>query len=219
MAQPPPSLRSRVLQVASATPSPTRKEARRAGVWLVAASVAVGVTIFEEVGGFAHGEGRPLRLTVLIAAGWVAVSMILTWLVVGRGGSTMSRRPALLLCAALASPLVVFLWMHSFYGTYTEPFERVGLRCLAYSLGIAALPLAAFLGLRRAVEPRYPAVLGAAAGATCACWAGALIDLWCPLTNTAHVLVGHIAPLLIAIAAGAVVGSQTLGARAFAPRR
>src|SRR5579863_5896054 len=103
MAPPPSSLRSRVLQAASAAPSPTRVQGQRAGAALVAASVAVGVMIFEGIGGLSHAEGRPLRLTVLIASGWAVVSMILTWLVVVRGGSTMSRKPSLLLSAALAS--------------------------------------------------------------------------------------------------------------------
>ena len=89
----------------------------------------------------------------------------------------------------------------------------MGWRCLGYTLGVAALPLAAFLGMRRAVEPRAPSVLGAAAGACCASWAGALIDLWCPLTDPKHVLFGHVLPLILAVALGAIAGRWTLGAR------
>jgi hypothetical protein len=183
------------------------------GILLVAASVAVGVGVFQQAGGLEHGAARPLGITVALCMGWVAVSLLLTWLVLGRSGSSMSRSAALLTTAALASPVVVFVWMHLFYGSYVEPFERIGWRCLAYSLLVSALPLIGFLGLKRAVEPRHPAILGAAAGAACACWGGALIDLWCPLTNTRHVLVGHVAPLLIAIALGAVAGRWTLGGR------
>jgi hypothetical protein len=180
-------------------------------------SVAVAIVVFDRIGGLAHASGRPLRITFLLSAGWLAVSLALSWLVVGRGGSSLARQPVLLGAAAIASPLVAFTWVHLFYGTYEEPFQRVGLRCLAYSLGVAALPLATFLFLRRAVEPRSPSALGAAAGAMCACWAGAVIDLWCPLTNTMHVLVGHVTPVVLAIGVGALVGQRTLGVRVGLP--
>jgi hypothetical protein len=207
------SLRARVLAATSAKPSPTRLQGQVTGGVLIAASVALGVTVFEGIGGFAHGSGRPLGVTIALATGWLVVSLVLTWLVVGRGGSTMGRRPLLVGGAVLAMPFVLFLWMHLFYGTYAEPYEAIGFHCLRYTLVISALPLTTFLALRRAVEPRHPAVLGAGAGAACAAWAGALVDLWCPLTNSLHVLVGHVAPLVAATALGAVVGHFTLGVR------
>jgi hypothetical protein len=213
MTQAPSPLRDRVLAATARAPSPTRRQGRTAAGVLTAASVAVAVTVFEGAGGIEHGSGRPLRVTLALAGGWMFVSAILTWLVIGREGSTMARRPLLLLGAALVTPFLLFLWMHAFNGTYAEPFEKVGYRCLAYTLIMSALPLASFLVLRRAIEPRYPGAVGAAAGAACAAWAGALLDLWCPLTNTLHVLVGHVAPILVAMAAGALFGRFTLGAR------
>lgn len=184
-----------------------------AAALLLSVSVAVAIVVFDRIGGLAHSIGRPLRITFVLSAGWLVVSLALSWLVVGRGGSSLARQPLLLGAAAIVSPLIAFMWLHLFYGTYDEPFQRDGWRCLAYSLGVAALPLAAFLVLRRAVEPRCPSALGAAAGAACACWAGAVIDLWCPLTNTMHVLLGHVTPVVIAICLGALVGRWTLGVR------
>jgi hypothetical protein len=213
MTQVPSPLRDRVLAAAAQAPSPTRRQGRTTAGVLSAASIAVAVTVFEGAGGIEHGSGRPLQVTLELAAGWIVVSAILTWLVIDREGSTMARRPLLLLGAALVTPLILFLWMHAFNRTYAEPFERIGYRCLAYTLVISALPLASFLVLRRAIEPRYPGAVGAAAGAACAAWAGALIDLWCPLTNSLHLLVGHVAPTLVAMMAGAIFGRFTLGAR------
>jgi hypothetical protein len=191
----------------------TRRGGRAASQLLVAASVAVAVTIFEGVGGFGHGAGRPLGITLALASGWTLVSALLTWLVIGRAGSTMSRWPLLIGAAALATPVLLFAWMHLFYGTYAEPYQAIGYRCLRYTLFMSALPLGSFLVLRRAVEPRYPSVLGAGAGAACAAWAGGLVDLWCPLTNAPHVLLGHVAPLVGAIVVGATLGHFTLGVR------
>jgi hypothetical protein len=215
------SLRSSVLAAARVIPSPTRVQGRIAARVLTSASAAVGVTVFEGSGGLRHCAGRPLSITVVLATGWMVVAALLTWLVVGRGGSTLARRPLLVAGAALATPLLLFLWMHLFYGSYVEPFELARaaaavpgrFNCLRYTLFISALPLASFLILRRGVEPRYPGVLGAGAGAACAAWAGALVDLRCPLTNSSHVLIGHVAPLAVAMVVGAAFGHFTLGVR------
>src|SRR5262245_9027560 len=153
-------LRDRVLAAAAAQRSLTRREGRATAALLVAASIALAFTIFQKIGGLGHSAGRPLGITIAIAAGWIAVSSILTWLVVGRSGSTMARKPLVLLIATAITPLLVFVWLHLFSGTYSEPFQRVGYRCLTYTLIFAAVPLATFLFLKRAVEPRHPAVLG-----------------------------------------------------------
>lgn len=207
------ALRVRVLAAAAATASITRPHGRVVARVLLVTSVALGAMVFEWIGGFAHGSGRPLGVTLTLAGGWTVVSALLTWLVVDRGGSTMARQPLLIGLSVLAMPVVLFAWMHLFNGTYIEPYHAIGYRCLRYTLFIAALPLATFLALHRAVEPRHPEVLGAGAGAACAAWAGGLIDLWCPLTNSMHVLVGHVAPLVAATVLGAVVGRSTLGVR------
>jgi len=207
------SLRARVLAATATRPALTRRQGRRAGGVLVAASIALAVTVFARTGAVAHSGGGTLGLTIALATGWALVSAVLTWIVVGRSGSTMARSPVVLTAAVLVTPVLLFAWTHLFSGAYVEPFQRVGYRCLGYTLAISALPLASFLALKRAVEPRHPAALGAGAGAACAAWAGALIDLWCPLTNTLHVLVGHVAPLVVATAIGAFFGRFTLGAR------
>ena len=207
-------LRARTFAAIAAKPSLTRRQAGVAGRGLVAASVAVGVMIFEGVGGFEHGADRPIGITIASATGWSVVAAILTWLVLARSpSSAMPRWPLAAGVSALLAPIVLFSWMHHFYGRYPEPYEAVGYRCLWYSLLISTLPLGSFLALRRAIEPRFPALLGAAAGAACAAWAGALVDIWCPLTNPGHILIGHLAPLAVATAAGAIAGHFTLGAR------
>jgi hypothetical protein len=45
---------------------------------------------------------------------------------------------------------------------------------------------------------------------TAGSWAAVLVDLWCPLTNMPHVLVGHVLPLVILAAAGGVLGHRVL---------
>lgn len=209
------ALRARVLTRIATTPSMTRRQGRALGWALVLASIAVAAVIFQSIGGLAHAAKRPFTISLALASGWTVIAIALSWLVLGKRQSA-ARSPMICAVAALAAPVLLFGWMDVFSGTYIEPFTRVGYRCFAYTLLIAALPLGSFLLLRRAIEPRAPAALGAAAGAACAAWGGVVIDLWCPLTNAPHVLVGHVAPLVTAIVVGATLGRHTLGVRAFA---
>lgn len=213
MTTPSDALRARVLAAAAKQRSPTRPRAQRMIVAVVFASIAFAWMVFELAGGFGHSSGRPLGLTLGLAGGWIVACAALTWLAMGRGGSTLPRRPALLVAVAMATPLVCFVWMHVFHGTYEEPYTRFGWRCLGYTLVIAAVPLAGFFFVRRGIEPRRPAALGAAVGATCGAWAGVVMDMWCPLTNTPHVVVGHVTPLVLLGVIGAVIGHRVLGLR------
>lgn len=213
MMPPPNALRARVLASAAARPSRTRPARKRTAAILVGLSAAIAIGAFQYAGGIEHSMGRPILLTCLLAAGWAVVSALLTWIVVGRGGATLARRPLVIGLAALLTPVAVVAWMQIFHGMYFEPFQRVGYRCLILTLAMAAMPLVAFMTLRRGIEPRAPTVLGAAAGATCGAWAGVLVDLWCPLTNVRHSLVGHVAPLVVLIAVGALIGGRALGLR------
>jgi hypothetical protein len=209
----PDARKAALLAAAAATSAPTRPQGLRRAIALGVLSVAFAVGWFESVGGLDHAKGRPLSITAAIAAGSALYSAGLAWLVLGRKG-TLARRPSLVLGAALATPIVLVLWMHVFDGTFTEPFSRFGWRCAGHSLVMAALPLASFLLLRKGVEPRAPAALGAGMGAVSGAWAGVLVDLWCPLVNFQHVLVGHVAPILVLVVIGAAIGSVRLGVRA-----
>ena len=210
---PHPDLRARVLAAAQSTPSRTRPRGRRIAWVASAGAVAFGLLGFVWIGGLDHSVGRPRALTFGLAAGWAAASLVLSWLVLARGGSTLARSPRLLVAAAAVTPALCFGWMSLFAGRYDEPFARVGYRCMAYTLVMAAAPLATFLLLRRGSEPRHPSAPGAAAGAMSGAWAGVLIDLWCPLTNAPHVLVGHVLPLALLVGVGALAGSRLLGVR------
>lgn len=214
MMNPPDALRARILAAAAARPSPTRAQGKRAALVTLVVAVVVAGLVFQLAGGLQHSAMRPLSTTVTIAAGWTLFSALLTWLVLGRGRSTLARRPRLVAAAALVAPLTMFLWLVAFHGTYPETIHKLGLRCLGYTLVMAITPLAAFMRFRRGVEPRLPSALGAGAGAACGAWAGVVVDLWCPLTAPSHVLVGHVLPLVVLVLVGAALGARFLGVRA-----
>ena len=207
------ALKARVLAAAAARPSPTRSEGRKRVLAMLLVSVALALGLFQAAGGMDHSAGRPLSATVLIAGGWGLFTALLSCVVLWRGRSTMGRAPIVVLLAALITPITLVAWVHFFHGSYVEPFSRVGWRCGAYHLVMAVLPMTALIAYRRGSEPRHPWALGAAIGALCGAWAGELVDLWCPLTNLPHLLVGHVVPLVLLIAAGALLGSQMLGVK------
>jgi hypothetical protein len=210
--------KARVLAAVAAAPSPTRFEGRRRGVALLLASVALALAVFEGAGGLEHAAGRPLWITLTISGGWGLFCAALSWVVLRRGRSTLGPKPSVVLVAALATPVVLVAWMHAFHGAYLEPFVKVGWRCLGYNVAMAMPPLGSLFVLRRGSEPRSPWALGAALGAVCGAWAGMLVDLWCPLTNLPHLLVGHVLPLGLLVALGALLGNGTLGIQAVSVR-
>lgn len=212
-------LKARLLRELAVRPSPTRAEGRHRLALLLVASTSLAFVVFWALDGPAEDWKRPTSLTWLIGGGWALVACGLTVLaLVRRAGAPFGRRPAVALALALATPLLVFAWVHAFHGRYVEPYERFGWRCLAYTFALSALPLGGLLVLLRGREPRGPGSLGAALGAVCGAWASAFVDLWCPLTNASHVVVGHALPVAILVLLGGLLGQRWLGPVSLEPR-
>jgi hypothetical protein len=205
------ALKARILAAAAATPSTTRKRGKQMALLAVALSIGFALMLFELAGGLAHSRDRPLGQTVRLADGWGLVSTVLTWLVLGRGGSTLARSPPVLLSATAASPIALYAWMQHFPTLGIHQDTEV--LCLLLTVAFGSAPLAAFLALRRGLEPSHPGILGAAAGAMSGAWAAVLVLLWCPQTDALHALVGHVLPNILLIALGAKIGSSTLAPR------
>jgi hypothetical protein len=205
-------LKERILAAAAATSSPTRREGRRLTAWLVGLSAAIGLVIFELAGGIGHARHRPLLLTVRLADGWGLAAAWLTW-VVARQSAPRVQSKWLLSGASIAGPVLLCAWAYGFHGLYEQPPACDDWPCFALTLLFTAAPLACFLGIKRGIEPDYPATLGAAAGTMCGAWAGVLALLWCPSTDLLHIAIGHALPIALSTAVGLVVGRHALRAR------
>jgi hypothetical protein len=87
---------------------------------------------------------------------------------------------------------------------------------LSLSIATGALPLFAALLAWRHTDPLTPKATGAAFGAGAGLGSAVLVDLWCPVSYLPHLLLGHLLPIAVLAAVGALVGGRLL--RLWRPR-
>lgn len=220
--RPSDELRARVLAAASQTPSPTRKVRR--GRELVIGSVVAASSsfLFVSKGGFDLLEGNhPQVFAIGTAAGWIAIAALCLWIAFGRRRSMLGWPRAWLIAAALGAPVALALWTIVWAKLYPAttatcpPYiSPIGNRCREIALSVTAVPLLALMIARRTTVPLHPAATGASFGAAIGAVAGVLIDLQCGCSAPLHVLVGHVLPVALLAAAGALGGHWLLAFRA-----
>jgi hypothetical protein len=219
----PPDLKGRILLAAHAAPSPTRPVSR-ASTWLVApASIIAAASLFFAFNGTAHGNGRASWFYAATTLGWAAVAGLSMWGALARGDSALGRPRAALLAIAVATPASLFAFMFGLAFTHPEVTtlhpERLGLKCFALTVAAAAFPLIALAVARRGSDPIHPVATGAALGAACGASSGVMVEMWCPVAAPAHVVLGHILPIVVLSLLGAVLGARFIAMRPKTGRR
>jgi hypothetical protein len=209
----PPSLKDRVLKAARQRPSPTRAARPLTGGAVAAlAGMAMMVVLFLW-GGPASTTGRPAQVGAWVVVGLAALAMLATWLALPSRRSMLPAPDSLLLAVAIGVPVVVAAWLLAWHATYADPYTRFGYRCFALTLSAAPWPFAALLAVGPRLAPSRPWLVGAAVGAVSGAWAAVVVELWCPLADPGHVAVGHLLPLLVLVAVGALLGGRRLRLR------
>lgn len=207
-----PSLRERVLAEAATTPARTRPESRRRAALVYTVAALAGPSLFLFWGGVAHAAARPRAFTIGIATGSMLLAFACAEVAWWRR-TLLGRSGLALVMVTLMTPLLTCLWLVSFHARYPEPVHKLGVRCFTLMLVAGAPLLLAVLHLRKHTVVRVPALNGAALGCVAGAVASVIVDLWCPLTNTAHVILGHVLPLLVLCVAGALGGRRLLALR------
>jgi hypothetical protein len=186
----------------------------RAREWLVLpAGIIVAATLYFALNGPEHGRGRPTWLCAVEASSWVAVAALSMVGALGHGAQSGWRPRGVLLAVALGAPAVLFGAMFALGAAAPHLAEGdvpPGLKCLELTLVAAVFPLLALLRLRRESDPVHPAVTGAAIGSACGASAGVMVELWCPVASTAHIALGHVLPIVVLSAVGALLGARAL---------
>jgi hypothetical protein len=207
------SLRDKVLADAATHRTRTRSEGRRRAILVYTLAALGGLPLFFAWGGFGHVAGRPAEITIGIALGGLLLAMGAASVAWWRGKSQVGRPQSMLLAVALLAPIATYVWLVSWHARYVEPFSRIGFRCLALTI-VSGLPLlAAAMWMRKRTVVLHPVASGAALGAAAGAFGGVTVELWCPLTSSAHVIVGHVTPILLLSLVGAMTGRILLPIR------
>src|SRR5215471_8464180 len=208
-----PDLKRRILAATASEPSPTRRQRRIRSAARIASALAVPLLLFALVGGPRRGP-RPLGLVAMTAIGTSGIAAIALFVAVGRGSSMLGRSRRRLIATAASAPVAFLLWKVA--ATWGVPHmmdawpTRPGLRCFALTALLAAWPAVALVWERLGSDPVHPRELGVALGVAAGAAAATLVDLWCPVGHVPHLLGGHVAPILLLGALGALVGGRAL---------
>ena len=206
-------LRARVIEQSRHIPSPTRTEAAAHQRTATSVVLLVSLGLFVAAGGVRPGP-RPTELLVETAVGSTAVAIAATFAGVRRGRSVLGPPRSHLLAVAFLTPLLLAAWRIGMSARYPGMMaawpERPGLRCLVMSLTLAQAPLMGLLWIRRDSDPVHPRSTAAAIGTLAGAFGWMLVDLWCPVSHVPHLLIGHVGPLLLTIAASVLLASHVV---------
>lgn len=210
------SLRSRIFADAAARPSPTRAALLQRIAALTTVAWLLSLTIFICEGGL-RITGRPPGLVFGTATGTGLVTVLVAYVGLSRGRSSLQRAPRSLLPMIVAGPTAIFAWKlfwSSHYPRALDPWlTRPGFRCLSLGVAMGLLPIVAFAISRRTSDPGRPGLTGLAAGVAVGCVTAFLTDLWCPVAYLPHLLLGHVLPIVLLGGLGAGLGRRVIALR------
>jgi hypothetical protein len=216
-------LKDRVMSAVRRTPSAVRADARSDARTVLQRSVAMSVGLFLAFDGIRHALGRPPWFVVTSVGIWAAVAALAARGAWRWGGSFVSGSGMQLLTIAFATPallVAVSLALSRLAPQLAAAGPpREPLPCFALVFVAGLYPLVATCMLRRSSDPLHPIANGAALGAASGAVSGVMVDVWCPLTDPAHVLPGHVLPVAALAMVGAVLGDRFLAMRAAARTR
>ncbi len=214
------ALRELILAKTRTVPSPSAAEVAKKRAWLVVAALVPALALLVALG--AGPKGRPLALAVLVALGWGAIASACTALVFSARSPLGPSRPMMGWLAASApllalsiSAVGMILYPDTWSGALPPKAHAV---CIFLGFAIGMAPFVAMMVHHRGLDPVRPLARGAALGATAGTWAGTGMMLLCPHHELVHVLVGHVLPVALFAAFGALVGSKVLALRPSTPR-
>lgn len=175
-------------------------------------------------------QDRPLGFVVMLELVWLLVAAVATWVGIARGRSMLGRSSASKLAVATITPLALIVtwlavgvvWLRDVLPlAWLEvmddvPALQTHTNCALASIAYAVGPLLAFFAIRRRRDPVSPRQTGAAIGAVAGAWGAVVHFPFCECTSPLHMALGHVLPVVVLAAIGALVGDRVLGVRAAA---
>lgn len=206
-------LRARTIAAVRRHPSRTHRVFRVHMILWMTSSVAISLAIFLLAGGL-RAAPRPESLLVGTMAGTLTVAVLAVLVGIHRGRSMLPRpRWQLALLVALV-PAALFVWKVAWSARYPGMMvdwpERPGLRCFLLSLAMGLGPLVSLIRLCRNSEPVRPGLVGGSMGVAVGAVAWVFLELWCPVAFPRHLVIGHVAPMLLLAILGSILGRVTM---------
>jgi hypothetical protein len=176
-------------------------------------------------------QERPVGFVVTLELVWMLVAFGASWTGIARGRSMLGRSSASKLAVATVTPLalivtwlaVAFIWRRAVLPiawleamTDDALVVQFHVSCALMNVVYAAGPLLAFFAMRRRRDPVRPRQTGAAFGAVAGAWGAVVHFPFCACTSPLHMAVGHVLPVVVLAAFGALAGDRVLGVRALA---
>ena len=195
---------------------PSRRTGLRRDAIVIALGFGLSVAVSVYLGG--PGSDLPLGHTILLGTAWLLVSVAATWEGVARGRSMLGRPTLVRALVAGATPLALLVTALLVALAWPETLAiPAGMGehtiCVVFTLLFALGPLVAFAVVRRRSDPIAPRLTGASLGAASGAWGALAVELHCGHASAMHILLGHVAPVVLLTVLGAVVGDQVVAVR------
>jgi len=208
-------VRERTLAAVRARAVPGRAAGGRFRRLVVLAGALYLAGAFAALGGVVQGN-RPAWYVAAIGLGWSMVAVVATWTGMVRGRSMLGHSVVAQGWAALGvAPALAVLALFADVWWSGARQDSVGIQahaaCFALTLLLSIGPLAACALVRRGGEPVAPRRVGAVLGALSGAWAGLAMELHCYHASVAHVMSGHVLPVLVITTTGYLLGAFALG--------
>ncbi len=212
---PPAELRARVLSAVRREPVAASSEGARGRVGLVMRGFAVAGAIAVAAGihGWESKTPRPFACILSLELLWLSLAVGATWAGVNQGRSMLGRPRAWRVAVAVLTPAAMLAaWLPVAFAWPQTLVDTSGLRahmiCVFLTMALAMGPLVAFARLRRGSDPESPRLTGAAIGAAAGAWGDAAHVPICGYTAPAHIVIGHILPIVLLSLVGVILGDR-----------
>lgn len=214
-----PDLKEKLLTRISEEPAaPTRVQVKRRSWISLSTCGLLAIAVFIFAGGFRKlGAPRPFTLT----AGTFGFTAILAAFaysrIVSRRHMMFERPTQQHLLLLIGIPAAFYVWKLSyswlFAGGLADWPTRFGNKCLMLTLTMGASLMCAYVGSWSNTVTRHPALVGGSLGIAAGVSASVLVELWCPVGHPFHVAYGHLLPMLLLGALGAIFAGRRIRLR------
>lgn len=228
-------IRARVLAAVTREPVTSRRAYRRSRAIGIAAgfgltAVIAGIKYASHAGagatdrvwhvvseGSAQVQPPPAGYVATMEVIWLLIAVAASWGGVARGHSLIGRSARIKWAVACAPVALMLTWIGVAYfcleSTDVAPGFSEHAKCAVMGLAFALGPSIAFVGSRRSKDPLTPGLSGAAMGAVAGTWGAVVGFPFCDCTSVLHIGLGHVVPVVVLVAMGALAGQRFLGVR------